>query len=246
MNDVIHAGAEALNAGADRYSCPNWVLFYCTQGAGRFIFDDLEISYQAGNMIIIPAELPHIQEEEAGSGGLYMYIMHATLSFRYPMVLPDDENRSLQHIFEDAVYLFHHHPDLRESLLPAYGHLVAQHISVRRASSPRNLLVEEIAQTIMQNYPNPNFDLDGVLKSAPYCHDYLCRLFRQEMDTTPSKYLATLRLQTAADILRTGDGKSITEVARMCGYYDPLYFSRMFKKKYGMSPREYAKRPIAE
>ena len=240
MNDVIHAGPEPQTPSAIRHSSPHWVLFYCTRGKGRFIFDDLELPYQAGNLIIIPAELPHAQEEQDGHG-LYMCLMHATLSFRYPMVLTDDENLSLQHIFEDAGYLFHHHPDLRESLLPAYGHLVAQHISVRRASSPRNLLVEEIAQSILQNYPNPNFDLDRVLKSAPYCYDYLCRLFRQEMGTTPSKYLANLRLQTAADILRTGNGKSVTEVSRMCGYQDPLYFSRMFKKKFGLSPREYAR-----
>ena len=240
MNDVIHAGPEPQTPSAIRHRSPHWVLFYCTRGKGRFIFDDLELPYQAGNLIIIPAELPHAQEEQDGHG-LYMCLMHATLSFRYPMVLPDDENLSLQHIFEDAGYLFHHHPDLRESLLPAYGHLVAQHISVRRASSPRNLLVEEIAQSIRQNYPNPNFDLDRVLKSAPYCYDYLCRLFRQEMGTTPSKYLANLRLQTAADILRTGNGKSVTEVSRMCGYQDPLYFSRMFKKKFGLSPREYAR-----
>jgi len=120
---------------------------------------------------------------------------------------------------------------------------------VHRAVSPRNLLVEEIAQSILRNYPNPNFDLDGVLKSAPYCYDYLCRLFRNEMHTTPHKYLANLRLQTAADILRIATGKSITEVARMCGYQDPLYFSRMFKKKYGVSPREYARQdgaPLGE
>ena len=241
MNDVIHAGTEALTTDIGRHSHPHWVLFYCTQGAGRFVFDDLELPYQPGQLIVIPAELPHVQEEEAGSRGLYMCILHATLSFRYPMILADDANHSLQHIFEDAGYLFQHHPELRESLLPAYSHLAAQHISVRRASATRNLLVEEIAQTIMQNYANPNYELDELLRSAPYCYDYLCRLFRQEMGITPSKYLANLRLQTAADILRTRSGKSVTEVARMCGYQDPLYFSRMFKKKFRLSPREYAK-----
>ena len=33
---------------------------------------------------------------------------------------------------------------------------------------------------------------------------------------------------------------SITEIAHLCGFRNPLYFSRLFKQKYGVSPREYA------
>lgn len=241
MNEVISTGQEALAPSFPPHERPHWVLHYCTHGAGQFIFDDLEIPYQAGDLTIIPAEMTHAHRNSGGAGCIYLYIINATLAFRHPMVLQDDENHSLLHLFADAHYLFQHQPELHETLLPAYGHLIAQYISVHRTASPRNLLVEEIAQSITQNYPNPNFDLDSVLRSAPYCYDYLCRLFRQEMHITPHKYLAHLRLQTAADILRIGTSKSITEVARMCGYQDPLYFSRMFKKKYGISPREYAR-----
>lgn len=241
MNDVIFTGQEHPAPGEIQHAHPYWEFYYCTRESGRFVFDDLELPYHAGDLVIIPAELPHTHTSPADAEGLCLHVENVTLSFRYPMLLPDDANQSLRHLFEDAHYLFHHSPELRPSLLPAYGHLVMQHINVHRSVSPRNLLVEEIAQSILRNYPNPNFDLDGVLKSAPYCYDYLCRLFRNEMHTTPHKYLANLRLQTAADILRIATGKSITEVARMCGYQDPLYFSRMFKKKYGVSPREYAR-----
>ena len=34
-------------------------------------------------------------------------------------------------------------------------------------------------------------------------------------------------------------GVSVTDVARMCGFREPLYFSRMFKKKYGVAPSFY-------
>ncbi len=246
MNDVIMTVRDAPASSAPRHEHPQWELFYCTQGAGRFIFDDLELPYQAGDVIVIPAGLPHAHPAAEESGCISLYVTNATLSFRQPMALQDDENQSLLHLFEDAHYLFHHHPEQRESLLPAYGHLIAQHISLRRTASPRNLLVEELAQSIMQSFANPNYDLDGLLRSAPYCYDYLCRLFRQEMKVTPHKYLAHLRLQTAADILRSGTGKSVSEVARMCGYQDPLYFSRMFKKKYAVSPREYARQQPQE
>ena len=57
---------------------------------------------------------------------------------------------------------------------------------------------------------------------------------------TPHKYLTDRRLQTAANMLRSeyNDG-NVTEVAHQCGFREPLYFSRMFKKKYGISPSYY-------
>lgn len=244
MNDIVLAGQHLLTPMVSRHQHDNWEMYYCTKGSDRFVFDDLEIPYREGDMIVIPPDTPHLHVNEIGASCFYLYIADATLAFRYPVVLHDDGNQSLLHLFGDAHHLFHSDAEYRSALLPAYGQLITQHVSSRHTASPRNLLVEEIAQNIVQNYANPNFELDELLRSAPYCYDYLCRLFRQEMHTTPHKYLANLRLQAAADVLRVESGRSITEISRMCGYHDPLYFSRMFKKKYGVSPREYARQPV--
>lgn len=238
MNDVIFAERQ-LTPSVPRHQHRHWEMYYCTDSTGAFVFDDLELPYRAGSIIVIPPDTSHAHVTAAAAGSIFLYIADATLSFRFPMMLEDDENQSLLHLFADAHYLFHHGQESQAALLAAYGQLISQHISVRRSASPRNLLVEEIAKNIVQNYTNPNYELDELLRSAPYCYDYLCRLFRQEMHTTPHKYLAELRMQAAADLLRMGGSRSITEIARMCGYHDPLYFSRMFKKRYGVSPREY-------
>lgn len=239
MNDVISA-SQLLASSAARHQHNNWEMLYCKQDACSLVIENGALSFSAGDMAIIPPDTPHSLVSQGMTECICLNIADAALALRQVAVLHDDENQSLLHIFEDVHYLFHSGSEHRTVLLPAYGQLLAQHVSCRRAASPRSQVVEEIAQSIMQNYANPNYELDELLRSAPYCYDYLCRLFRQEMHTTPHKYLANLRLQTAADILRAG-GSSITEAARMCGYQDPLYFSRMFKKKYGVSPREYGK-----
>lgn len=243
MNDVTYAEQQQHVPAAARHQHECWEVFCCTQGGGSFVFDDAVQPYHAGDVVVIPPESPHTHVSREGAGCICLQIENATLSFRDPVVIQDDGNHSLLHLFQDAHYLFHSDAEYRAALLPAYGQLIAQHISSRRTTSPRSALVEEIAASILQNYANPHYELDELLRSAPYCYDYLCRLFRQAMHTTPHKYLADLRLQSAADLLRAGTGSSITEVARMCGYLDPLYFSRMFKKKYGVSPREYGKAP---
>ena len=239
MNDIIST-TQLIACAAARHQHDSWEMLYCVQGSCSIAFENSTVSCYAGDTAVIPPDLPHSLIGQDEMECLCLLVTDAALALRQVTVLHDDENRSLLHIFEDVHYLFHSGSEHRTALLPAYGQLLAQHVSCRRPSSPRSQVVEEIAQSIIQNYANPNYELDELLRSAPYCYDYLCRLFRQEMHTTPHKYLANLRLQTAADILRAG-GSSITEAARMCGYHDPLYFSRMFKKKFGVSPREYGK-----
>lgn len=241
MNDIISATRQLFTAPAPRHQHDSWELLYCLHGSCSISAETADLLCGPGSMVILPPEIPHSLISQDSAECILLNIADTALALRQPAVLQDEDHRPLQHIFEDALCLFHSGAEYSAVLLSAYGQLLAQHVSCRRASSPRSQVVEEIAQSIVQNFANPNYELDELLRSAPYCYDYLCRLFRQEMHTTPHKYLANLRLQTAADILRAGSS-SITETARMCGYHDPLYFSRMFKKKFGVSPREYGKK----
>ena len=67
------------------------------------------------------------------------------------------------------------------------------------------------------------------------------RLFQRSCGVTPLGYLTELRLNRAAQLLGCSDrsGLSVIDIARACGYRDALYFSRMFKRKFGVSPIHY-------
>lgn len=52
----------------------------------------------------------------------------------------------------------------------------------------------------------------------------------------PQDYITAKRLFHAKSILDSGDFDSIREIALSVGYSDPLYFSKVFKKRYGVSP----------
>lgn len=63
-------------------------------------------------------------------------------------------------------------------------------------------------------------------------------LFRRNFGCSPSEYIIGLRLRHAKNLLTDTD-LTITEIAGMCGYSDNMYFMRLFRKKTGMSAREY-------
>ena len=70
---------------------------------------------------------------------------------------------------------------------------------------------------------------------------YLSRLFKQEMGETLSDYLLRVKIEKAAGLLKEGHYK-IGQIAKMVGYSTSSYFSVMFKKYTGFSPREYSQR----
>jgi AraC-like DNA-binding protein len=69
---------------------------------------------------------------------------------------------------------------------------------------------------------------------------YFGRIFKRETGVRPMEWLNERRLESAAQYLSSSD-KSVAGVAADCGYACPYYFSRQFRKHYGLSPLHYRK-----
>ncbi|WP_216639002.1 AraC family transcriptional regulator [Flammeovirga sp. SJP92] len=76
---------------------------------------------------------------------------------------------------------------------------------------------------------------------AKLCHLSLSsfkREFQKVYEETPSKYLSSQRIKKAKELLQS-TSLPINEIAYDLGYNDPLYFTRIFKKKEGISPSQF-------
>ena len=87
-------------------------------------------------------------------------------------------------------------------------------------------------------------DLSFLSAELGYTKQYLIRLFKRETGKTPIAYFNELRLARGAALL-LNEEKSIAEVAQGCGFDDYNYFSRAFRRCYGVSPSEYRKQRFA-
>jgi AraC-like DNA-binding protein len=68
------------------------------------------------------------------------------------------------------------------------------------------------------------------------------RITREELQVTPTNYIYIVKLNLAADFLKSKAG-NVTEAAYRFGFSDPSYFSKIFKKHFGMAPSDFAKNP---
>lgn len=83
-----------------------------------------------------------------------------------------------------------------------------------------------------------NLSLSFLSKKAGYSMGRFSHLFSEITGMTPIKYQNEIRLKTAAEMLLSTKN-TITEIAISVGFSDPLYFSRLFKKRYKIPPSEY-------
>jgi AraC-like DNA-binding protein len=110
----------------------------------------------------------------------------------------------------------------------------------RRLSSEAQRLIRTAMAFIHENYAQPLSRKD-IAKHISIADDYLTFCFRQELGTTPIKYLQRYRINRAKTLLKEGT-LSITEIAGRVGFSDSSYFSRIFHRETGISPEEFRRR----
>lgn len=80
--------------------------------------------------------------------------------------------------------------------------------------------------------------LDDLATQVNLSKFHLLRMFKKATGSTPHRYLVQLRLARAAELLRRSR-MPVSQIVVECGYQSPSQFSAMFRRTYGMSPRDY-------
>ena len=99
-------------------------------------------------------------------------------------------------------------------------------------------IVESALQYIDQNYSDENISLNAVAMAINVSTNYLSAVFSQKMGRSFVEYLTQKRMSHAKQLLRQ-TSKRTSEIAADVGYRDPRYFSFVFKKTQGCTPREF-------
>ena len=146
--------------------------------------------------------------------------------------------RSVTDSFVEMIRRFHQSESqelVNASLIELIFHLKEALLCPHQKETPGLLL--SVLDDIHQNYHKP-LTLGELARKSGYSKSRFSHLFAETMGTTPMKYLNDIRLQASCEML-TETTLAIGAVALQCGFNDPLYFSRLFARKYHMTPSEY-------
>jgi LacI family transcriptional regulator len=96
----------------------------------------------------------------------------------------------------------------------------------------------QVAARFMQDHFKEPIDIAAVANSIGVNRRTLERLFRKELNTTPKQVLTEIRVRQARELLDQST-LHIGEIAEACGFTASEYLARAFRRRHGMSPREW-------
>lgn len=102
------------------------------------------------------------------------------------------------------------------------------------ASSEKTNIVNTILQYLNENYMK-QISLDRIASNMYLSPVYISKIFKEETGESPINHLIRIRLTKANELLNSGD-IPIKTIARNVGYEDAYYFSKLYKKYYGIPP----------
>jgi AraC-like DNA-binding protein len=124
---------------------------------------------------------------------------------------------------------------LKRDMVEDYVRVVRQHSLANYTHNVRAML-----NYVQFHLSDPELSLSAIAKKLDVNASYLSQQFNREVGRSLPDYIATLRMEEAKRLLRSGHAP-INQVAAAVGYADVNYFSRVFRKQTGVTPTEFRK-----
>lgn len=102
-------------------------------------------------------------------------------------------------------------------------------------------VISRAEEYVAKEYCDPNISLISVAKHVGMSSAHFSTIFSQTVGKTFINYLTSMRIEKAKELLAHTDMK-LSAIAMEIGYNEPNYFSHVFKKNEGISPKEYRSR----
>lgn len=232
---------------------PEAVLIYAHSGRGSYEVDGVEGPVEAGDVLFLPPGTRHRYAADSKApwsiywahfSGTIVPPLFAQLPKGTYSIRPSKQARDeMVPLLRKCLNILQEGQTLRSTL--ATSHLLRAVIgcclflghqsTARRSQDPQDLAP---VLRLMQDHPTRALSLQQLARQAHLSPSRFSALFRSRTGTSPVQYHLRLRMQAACQLLDASPA-DVKEIADRCGYSDPYYFSRLFKKVTGLSPSAY-------
>lgn len=226
-----------------------YIFIYCTEGRGTIRLPQGTYSLRQNEAFCIPQFVPHCYYAEKEDPWSILWVHFKGDDAVY---FPLKERQIVHFQTENAANRMHFLFDLLFRVLDGNYTLgnfiyISQVLSLilaetydREKGDSAYLQNRHVTDVIryMYRHLEENLTLEQLSREFDLSPSYLSAVFQTCTQHSPMNFFISLKMKKACRLLRTTD-LYVYEVAERLGYSDPYYFSRLFKKTVGISPREY-------
>lgn len=225
----------------------DYQILYIHKGCGHFFIDNEWQTIPAGSIVVYLPSEPQIYTYYAkDTPEIYWIHFSGTQSLDYLQRYHIHNcyigrHRSLTQLFDEIILeLQVHKPFYKDFTFASFLKMlpmIERYYQSQFDSTDNSAMIERLIVELNKSYMDPW----SIASMAQYCHlssDYFSHQFKENTGSSPIQFLYNLRIEKAKELLLT-EGLTVSEVAALVGYKDPLYFSRIFKKATGVSPKRF-------
>lgn len=227
-------------------------IFYVTGGQGSFLIDDQTYPVEKDDLLLINSRVQHTEISDESQPLEYIVLGVDGLE----LTVSDDQKQFhlLNFRQSEAPILVYLKDMLREIEAKAPGYdIICQSLlkvllaRVMRSSNQSarmvpsgNKVSKECAavRRYIDGHFKESLSLDQLAAMVHINKYHMVHSFTKAYGVSPINYLLSLRLQESRYLLRSTD-YAMSQIAQIVGFSSPCYFSQVFHKAMGMSPREY-------
>ncbi len=239
------------------YQKPYPTVHFVLSGKGCYQLGDKTYEISAGDMFYTPENtaLRYFPDENDPWTYVWFALQGENLSKFIPLFQLSSHTpvKSMQK-FEEVCSVLHKmlencNTNSQQKIfhcLSAFMEIIAlEGKSIESHTDQKTVYVQTVKNLIHENFASPDFTVDALCDMMHLSHSYICRIFSMSEDCTVANYMEKVRLQHAAELL-TSTNHSVSKVASLAGYNDPLHFMKRFKMRYGITALSYRRNKFFE
>lgn len=229
----------------------HYLVHYVTRGKGRLWMNDTCYVIEKDTMFLIRPGITCVYQADKDDPWEYCWIcidgydvenMLNNSGFdKVNLLFFDKSNGEVRDAMLNFIFYFSKYKNneymLLSRLYNIFGHMKIQ----MKKQQAKSIHVERAIDYIYENY-SKNISVTDIAEYLGIDRTYLYRLFKEEYNMSPQKYLLNFRLKTAMNKLECGN-MSIADIAYNCGFNDASAFCHQFKKVYKDTPLNYRRYP---
>ncbi len=216
--------------------------------------------FRSGNLVIVDPARPFVESVDADTQLIVLTCPKAALrerGYRSQLnhwIAPDTESADVRLVQDMVRLIASYHNRLEASTKALLSRQILDLMDVvihRGTSSVQGRTAEavrfRIKRYIAEHLGDEGLDAAKIANGVGLSVSYLNRLFRDE-GTPLMRHLWSQRLERAHDMLGTARHARlrVDEVAWRCGFASAAHFSRLFRQRYGFSPREFRESSVGQ